>query len=82
MARRLADQLNDIGAITVDADLVETNMVFMTVPEGAADPLRAHLASRGILLGGGARVIRLVTHLDVDVKAADQFAAELADFFQ
>jgi threonine aldolase len=82
MARRLADQLNDIGAITVNADLVETNMLFMTVPEGAADPLRAHLASRGILLGGGDRVIRLVTHLDIDVKAADQFAAELADFFQ
>ena len=54
----------------------------MTVPEGVADPLRTHLASRGILLGGGDRVIRLVTHLDIDVKAADQFAAELADFFQ
>jgi hypothetical protein len=34
------------------------------------------------LLGGGDRVIRLVTHLDIDVKAADQFVAELADFFQ
>jgi threonine aldolase len=74
--------LTGLPMIMVDADLVETNMLFMTVPEGAADPLRAHLASRGILLGGGDRVIRLVTHLDVDVKAADQFAAELADFFQ
>jgi threonine aldolase len=82
MARRLADQLNEIGPIVVDADLVETNMLFMAVPEGAADPLRTHLASRGILLGGGDRVIRLVTHLDIDVKAADQFAAELANFFQ
>lgn len=80
-AVRLADQLGRIGQITVDADRVETNMVFMTVPDGAAAPLRAHLAARGILLGGGDRVIRLVTHLDLDEAAIDQFTAEVANFF-
>ena len=82
MARQLADQLSDIGLITVDVDLVETNMLFMRIPEGVADSLRRHLASRGILIGAGDRVIRLVTHLDIDLRAADQFAAELADFFR
>jgi len=81
-ALRLADQLGRIAKVSVNADLVETNMVFMQLPEGAADPLRAHLAGRGILLGGGDRIIRLVTHLDIDVSAIDQFTAELADFFE
>jgi len=81
-ALRLADQLGRIAKVSVNADLVETNMVFMQLPEGAADPLRAHLAGRGILLGGGDRIIRLVTHLDIDVSSIDQFTAELADFFE
>jgi threonine aldolase len=81
-ALRLADQLGRIAKVSVNADLVETNMVFMQLPEGAADPLRAHLAGRGILLGGGDRIIRIVTHLDIDVSAIDQFTAELADFFE
>ena len=38
MARRLADQLNGIGPITVDAGLVETNMLFMTVPRRGGRP--------------------------------------------
>ena len=80
-ALRLADRLGRIAKVTVNADLVETNMVFMQLPEGAADPLRAHLAGRGILLGSGDRTIRLVTHLDIDFLAVDQFTAEIADFF-
>ena len=57
-------------------------MLFMTIPEGAADPLRAHFASSAILLGSGDRVIRLVSHLDIDVKAADQLVAERGDYIQ
>jgi threonine aldolase len=80
-AVRLAEGLSKISAIQVDPAAVQTNMVFMTVPEGAADGLRSHLAETGILLGGGARQIRLVTHLDVDADAVDVLTAEIAQYF-
>ena len=80
-ALRLADQLNCIDKVEVKKDLVETNMVFMTLPDGSAEPLRKYLSERGILLGGGERTIRLVTHLDIDADAVDQLAIEINDFF-
>jgi len=80
-ALRLADQLNRINKVEVKKDLVETNMVFMELPDGSAEPLRKYLSERGILLGDGKRTIRLVTHLDIDVDAVDQVAIEINNFF-
>ncbi|MFL2845346.1 MAG: low-specificity L-threonine aldolase [Candidatus Puniceispirillaceae bacterium] len=80
-ALRLADQLNRIDKVEVKKDLVETNMVFMKLPVGSTEPLRKYLSERGILLGGGERTIRLVTHLDIDVDAVDQLAIEINNFF-
>ena len=80
-ALRLADQLNRIDKVKVREDLVETNMVFMRLPDGSAGPLRKYLSERGILLGGGERSIRLVTHLDIDVDAVDKLAIEIRNFF-
>ena len=80
-ALRLADQLNSINKVEVKKDLVETNMVFMKLPDGSAEPLRKYLSERGILLGDGKRTIRLVTHLDIDVDAVDQVAIEINNFF-
>ncbi len=80
-ALRLADQLNRIDKVEVKEDLVETNMVFMKLPDGSAKPLRKYLAERGILLGGGEPTIRLVTHLDIDVDAVDKLAIEIRNFF-
>ena len=56
-------------------------MVFMTLPLGSTEPLRKYLSERGILLGGGERTIRLVTHLDIDVDAVDQLVIEINNFF-
>ena len=80
-ALRLADQLKRIEKVEVNEDQVETNMVFMKLPEGSAEPLRKYLIHRGILLGGGEPTIRLVTHLDIDVNAVDQVAIEINNFF-
>ena len=80
-AVRLADQLNRIDKVEVNKDLVETNMVFMKLPGGSAEPLRKYLSKRGILLGGGERSIRLVTHLDIDVDGVDELAIEIHNFF-
>ena len=80
-AIRLAEQLNKINQVTVAVDQVDTNMVFMTVPDGSGVALCEYLAARGILLGEGNNVIRLVTHLDIGVDEVDQLAAEIANFF-
>jgi len=65
----------------VDPNLVETNMVFIKLPDGTADGLRAHLAERGILLGGGAKQIRLVTHLDITRDDIDLLSEEISHYF-
>ena len=80
-ALRLAERLAKVTAIHVEPDLVETNMVFITLPDGAADGLRAHLAARGILLGGGSKRIRLVTHLDITSDDIDLLNEEISHYF-
>ena len=80
-ALRLADQLGRISQVTIKLDEIETNMVFMRLPEGSAGPLRKYLSERGIVLGGGEPTIRLVTHLDIGVGAVDQLATEINNFF-
>ena len=80
-ALRLADQLGRISQVKIKLDEIETNMVFMRLPEGSAGPLRKYLSERGIILGGGEPTIRLVTHLDIGVGAVDQLATEINNFF-
>lgn len=80
-ALRLADQLGRINQVTIKLDEIETNMVFMRLPEGSAGPLRKYLSERGIILGNGEPTIRLVTHLDIGVGAVDQLATEINNFF-
>ena len=78
----LAERLSQIKSIDVNLDDVQTNMVFMGLPDGSADSLRHHLAERGILIGGGNSQIRLVTHLDIIPPDIDIFAEEVTDFFR
>ena len=80
-ALRLADGLSRVKAIRVNPEVVETNMVFITLPDGSADGLRAHLAECGILLGGGAKQIRLVTHLDITIDDIDLLTGEISHYF-
>ena len=80
-ALRLAEGLSKVKAIHVNPGAVETNMVFIGLPDGAADGLRNHLAGCGILLGGGAKQIRLVTHLDVTRDDVDVLSEEIYQYF-
>ena len=80
-ALRLAERLAQVKAIHVEPDLVETNMVFIGLPDGAADGLRKYLAERGILLGGGSKQIRLVTHLDITRDDVDLLSEEISQYF-
>ncbi|GAM07879.1 L-allo-threonine aldolase [Geobacter sp. OR-1] len=75
-ATLLAEGLADIDGLKVDTAPVRTNMVFVKLT--AADPaaLESHLKQSGVLVRGG-RVMRLVTHLDIDqagiVRAVEAF---------
>ena len=80
-AVRLAEGLSKVKALHVNPEAVETNMVFIGLPDGAANGLRKHLARCGILLGGGAKQIRLVTHLDVTRDDVDLLSKEIYRYF-
>ena len=80
-ARLLAEALAEIPGVVVDSDAVQTNMVFMSVPEECAAPLRDHLARLGMIVPAGP-TLRLVTHLDVDREDVLRFAGAVREFFE
>lgn len=68
-AKALARGLSKIGGITVDPDLVETNIVFFELPHGtvSANEFVLRLRSRGVGLGAfGPFKLRAVTHFDIE----------------
>ena len=80
-ALRLAEGLQTIPQLDVSPDEVQTNMVFIGVPEGSSVALQAHLLERGILINRDEPTIRLVTHLDSGADEVDLFVAEMKGFF-
>lgn len=77
-ARLIAERLAESPRALVDLDLVQTNIVLFRLAEGGPDSAAvvAAAAERGVLVFPfGARLVRLVTHLDVDrddcARAAD-----------
>lgn len=80
-ALRLAEGLQTIPQLDVSPDEVQTNMVFVGVPEGSSVALQAHLLERGILINRDEPTIRLVTHLDSGADEVDLFVAEMKGFF-
>lgn len=85
-AGRLADRLMSIEGISLERDRVETNMVFITmgnedkpISDEALENLSDFMKERGILVNAG-RVMRLVTHLDINDDACKQLAEALGGF--
>ncbi|SNB52450.1 L-threonine aldolase [Arboricoccus pini] len=77
-ARRLADGLATIKGITLDPATIETNLVFFEI-EGDAQSFVKALAKEGIRMGAmGARIVRAVTHLDIDKAGIDRAIAAAA----
>jgi threonine aldolase len=78
-ARDLARALDALPGLTVDVDRVETNIVLVETVSESADDLLARLEERGVLaFAVGPRVLRFVTHADLDddvlLRAADTIA--------
>lgn len=63
-ARLLADELRSIDGCYVEYPDAQTNMVFVTPPEGTVAELQTFLGDNDILILGGPRV-RLVAHLGI-----------------
>ena len=75
-ARGLAAVAAERWPGSVDVGLVQTNIVRIEVPDPSA--VLAHLAGEGVLaVSGDARVVRLVTHADVDDDDVARAAAAL-----
>ncbi len=73
-ARRLAEGMSGIPGLGIRIEDVETNMVIATLADEAAAPAEwcRALAEDGLLVVGfGARGIRLCTHLDLDDEDVD-----------
>lgn len=77
-AARLAEGLSRIAALHVAP--VQTNMVFVRVPEAEIAGLAAHLDSSGIIAIAGP-TMRLVTHLDLSAADVDRVIAAFERFF-
>lgn len=69
-ARRLADGLANIPGVRIDPATVETNLVYLELADELpvdASAFCAALAARGVrMFALGPRLVRAVTHLDVD----------------
>lgn len=76
----LAQRLQEVDAVSVDPKLVQTNMVFMSVPQESAPALKEFLRARAMHISLG-QTIRLVTHLDVDRDDMLRFADAVAEFY-
>ncbi|MFO1319092.1 MAG: low-specificity L-threonine aldolase [Burkholderiales bacterium] len=80
-ARLLAERLTGIPSVKVDPALVQTNMVFLSIPDDSAVALKGWLAERGMQISLGP-VIRLVTHLDVTRDDMIAVADAIGQFFR
>ena len=76
-ARRLAAGLARLPGVTIDRDVVATNIFFIRLspPAPSAKELSATLRERGVLCGAakdGSPVIRLVTHYGIEREDVDR----------
>ena len=84
-ARRFARLIAQIDAVQVDADAVETNMVYFDVSGAGgldAAAVEERLLTYGVRVGAvGPSRMRAVTHLDVDAAGVEEAATALARVF-
>ena len=66
-ARTMAEGLRALNGCRIDMTLVQTNMVYLGLPDDRASEIPEKLRERGILVCPG-NPMRLVTHLDVSAE--------------
>lgn len=78
-AQLLADELEKIEQLRVDYAEAQTNMVFVALPEDAAE-LKAYLEEFGVLIPSGQHV-RLVLHLDISKEDVSRVVSHVKNYF-
>ena len=81
-AKRLADGIGDLPGVTLDPEIIETNMVFarFEAPAPSVEEVCRQLERRGVLcIPHGPGVIRFVTHYDVDEADVERLICALRD---
>jgi len=69
-----------LAALGLEVEPVQTNMVFVRVPEDSVGALKTHLDAAGVAVMAGPRM-RLVTHLDVDAAGIGRTVEAFSRFF-
>ncbi len=79
-AHWIAEQLSELDELEVNYHAHQTNMVFVDVPATHVADLVVYLKERDIIVTAGSP-IRIVTHLDVDRKAAAALVDGIKQYF-
>ena len=79
-AERLAEGLMEAGGLVIDADTVQTNMVFAHVAPDRLRPFVDFMHERGVHLSER-NPLRLVTHLDVSAEDIEHVIDAAREFF-
>ncbi len=76
----LATALDTIDDVHVDMDTVDTNMVYMELPDDRKAGLKPYLEERGLMISAAKQAFRLVIHKDIPEQAVDQLADAVASY--
>jgi len=79
-ARFLAAELAGIKNVDTDPGAVDTNMVFMRLPEDRQAGLKPFLAGRNIIISPPKKAFRLVLHKDIDRAGVAGLAAGVSAY--
>ena len=79
-ASGVARRLSEIDNAHVSLNEVETNMVYLQLPDDVAPDLKAFLADRGITISPPCPKFRLVMHKNITDAAIDNLVEGVADF--
>ncbi|MBG0767246.1 MAG: low specificity L-threonine aldolase [Spirochaetaceae bacterium] len=79
-AKALADALAKGGWAEVDAEGVQTNIIFFRVPSLSSSEVVSQLAKQGILANSEGEMIRLVTNLDLHDEDITELCTRLEHF--
>jgi len=79
-AAQLAVGLSSIDGFEVEYEKAQTNMVFVTPPDGTVEALQRYLGDHDILILGGPRV-RLVLHLGITAEDVETVVERVKRFY-
>src|SRR4029450_6258734 len=83
-ARRLAEGLAGLPGVRLDPATIETNIVFFELTGALTAPMAVErVLARGVRMGAsGPRLIRAVTHLDIDAAGIERALAAAREVFK